>query len=104
MNLSRPRHLESDSENLFRSGGLHIPLGRIQTESPVLVQLWRMNGKSSGVQIRWFLSLTHMELNYLRNPKVGIEKLSETQNGTIHEHAYRDKTTQIKPVSFLTPN
>ena len=63
-----------------------------------------MNGKSSGVQIRWFLSLNHMEFNYLRNPKVGIKKLSETQNGTIHEHAYRDKTTQINPVSFLTPN
>ena len=45
-----------------------------------------------------------MELNYLRNPKVENEKLSETQNGTIHGHAYRDKTTQINPVSFLTPN
>ena len=45
-----------------------------------------------------------MELNYLRNPKVGIEKLSEMQNGTIHGYDYRDKTTQIKPVRFLTPN
>ena len=63
-----------------------------------------MNGKSSGVQIKWFLSLNNMELNYLRNPKVEIEKLSEMQNGTIHGHAYRDKTTQIKPGSFLTPN
>ena len=63
-----------------------------------------MSGKASEVQIKWFLSLNSMELNYLRNPKVGIEKLSETQNGTIHWHAYRDKTTQIKPVSFLTPN
>ena len=26
------------------------------------------------------------------------------KNGTIHRYAYRDKTTQIKPVSFLTPN
>ena len=56
------------------------------------------------LQIRWFLSLNSMELNYLRNPKVGNGKLSEMQNGTIHGHAYRDKTTQINPVSFLTPN
>ena len=63
-----------------------------------------MSGKASEVQIRWFFSLNSMELNYLRNPKVRIEKLIEMQNDTIHGYAYRDKTTQIKPVSFLTPN
>ena len=56
------------------------------------------------LQFRWFLSLNHMELNYLRNSKVGNEKLSEMQNDTIHGHAYRDKTTQIKRMSFPTPN
>ena len=63
-----------------------------------------MNGKASELQIRWFLSLNNMELNYLRNPKVGNKKRNEKQNGTIHGHVYQDKTTQIKPVSFLTPN
>ena len=63
-----------------------------------------MSGKASEVQIRCFLSLNSMELNYLHNPKVENEKRSETQNGTIHWHAYWDKTTQINPVSFLTPN
>ena len=66
------------------------PLGRFTPPSErttsvtgFFVRLWRVNGKSSGVQIRWFLSLFHMELNYLRNPKVRIWKLGKLQNGTI---------------------
>ena len=102
--LHWPRRHCQEREKSNRSGGLPIPPGRIQSASRVFGKLWRVSGKASELQMRWFLSLNSMELNYLRNPKVGIEKRCETQNGTIHGHAYRDKTTQINPVSFLTPN
>ena len=81
--LGCPRRPELTGENWIRSGGISNPLGRFKSNSDIFVRLWRVNGKSSGVQIRWFLSLFHMELNYLRNPKVRNKKLGKLQNGTI---------------------
>ena len=89
--LHWPRQHCQVREKINRSGGYPLPSERMVPASSFFVKLWRLSGKASGVQIRWFLSLNNMELNYLRNPKVGIWKLGKLQNGTIHGHAYRDK-------------